>query len=99
MPKEPFLYYVRVFWAFFIVIDSKYFDIPPQILWKIFENHLSPRKKYRTQTNINLLEYVKVQCLHLYSLIMWQMIWTKHIFHKKSFDSKITDSNYDYVII
>ena len=35
----------------------------PQILHKIFENHLPPRKK--NQMDIILLEYVSVQCSHL----------------------------------
>ena len=30
---------------------------------------------------------------------MWQMVRTKNIFHKKSFDSEVTDSNYDWVLI
>ena len=55
----------------------------PQILRKIFENHLPPRKKYKNQTIVKLLEFVKLQCSHLDSLSMWQMVRTKHIFHQK----------------
>ena len=32
---------------------------------------------YKNQTNVILLEFVKVQCSHLDSLIMWQMVRTK----------------------
>ena len=37
---------------------------------------------------------------HLDSLIMWQMVKTKHIFHQKyqSFTSKVNDLNYDCVL-
>ena len=40
--------------------------------------------------DIILLEHVNEQCAHLDSLIMWQMVRTKNIFHKKSFDSEVT---------
>ena len=64
-----------------------YFDIPPPNI--------------TDQTDVILLEYVNVQCSHLYFLIMWQMVRTMHIFHKKyqSFTSKVTDSNYDNLLI
>ena len=93
--KGPFLYYVRVFLAFsrppIPVGIVSILIYHPQILHKIFENHLPPRKK--NQTDITLLEYVNVQSSHLYSLIMWQMVRTKDIFYEKyqSFTSKVTD--------
>ena len=48
--KGPSLYYARVFLVFSDhpptpVRNSKYLDILPQILLKIFENHLPPKKK------------------------------------------------------
>ena len=54
----------------------------PQTLHKIFENHLPPRKKkkYKNQTKVIWLEFVKVQFSNLDSLIMWQMV---RIFHQK----------------
>ena len=43
--------------------------------------------------DIILLGHVNEQCAHLDSLIMWQMIRSKHIFHEKyqSFTSKVID--------
>ena len=69
----------------------------PQILRKIFENHLPPINR-KINANIKiiyviLLGNVKVRCLHLHGFIMWQIVRTKLIFHQK-FTSNVTVSNF-----
>ena len=42
----------------------------PKYYVKFLKTTYPPRKKSKNQTNVILLEYVKVQCSHLYSLII-----------------------------
>ena len=100
--KVPFWQFFRMGWDGHALLGqpSKGHLYRILILFLQCSTTLLPPHIKKLETYFDLIYFwTFAQCV--YSLIMWQMVRTKHIFHKKyqSFTSKETDSNYNCMLI